>query len=230
GEDCWVITIINPLSIATVSFGVDAAMDLEKKHQVFNVAGEELGAAKQKMMLLDSAAKGILMLLSQVKARNKTDLEEQSLDDLFNSLKIYEAEVKSSSSTGTTIQNIAFVSSSNTDSTHEPVSAVVSVSTVSAKMPVSYLLNVDSLSNAVIYSFFASQSSCPQLDNDDLKQINADDLKEMDLKKKMAMLTARARRFLQRTGRNLEANGPTSMGFDMSKVECYNCHRKGHFA
>nr|GEX60463.1 retrovirus-related Pol polyprotein from transposon TNT 1-94 [Tanacetum cinerariifolium] len=29
--------------------------------------------------------------------------------------------------------------------------------------------------------------------------------------------------------RNLEANGPTSMGFDMSKVECYNCHRKGHF-
>nr|GFC86274.1 hypothetical protein [Tanacetum cinerariifolium] len=34
----------------------------------------------------------------------------------------------------------------------------------------------------------------------------------------------------QRTGRNLGANGPISMGFDMSKVECYNCHRKGHFA
>nr|GFC34894.1 ribonuclease H-like domain-containing protein [Tanacetum cinerariifolium] len=33
--------------------------------------------------------------------RNKTDLEEQSLDDLFNSLKIYEAEVKSSSSAST---------------------------------------------------------------------------------------------------------------------------------
>nr|GEW32021.1 hypothetical protein [Tanacetum cinerariifolium] len=31
-------------------------------------------------------------------------------------------------------------------------------------------------------------------------------------------------------GRNLRANGPTSMGFDMSKVECYNCHRKGYFA
>nr|GEU74898.1 hypothetical protein [Tanacetum cinerariifolium] len=46
----------------------------------------------------------------------------------------------------------------------------------------------------------------------------------------MAMLTMRARRFLQKTGRNLGANGPTSMGFDMSKVECYNCHRKGHFA
>nr|GEX49845.1 hypothetical protein [Tanacetum cinerariifolium] len=46
----------------------------------------------------------------------------------------------------------------------------------------------------------------------------------------MAMLTVRARRFLQRTGRYLRANRPTSMGFDMSKVECYNCHKKGHFA
>nr|GFC03906.1 hypothetical protein [Tanacetum cinerariifolium] len=42
--------------------------------------------------------------------------------------------------------------------------------------------------------------------------------------------TVRARRFLQRTGRNLRENGPTSIGFDMLKVECYNCHRKGHFA
>nr|GEW86925.1 hypothetical protein [Tanacetum cinerariifolium] len=53
--------------------------------------------------------------------RNKIDLEEQSLDDLFNSLKIYEAKVKSSSSAGTTTQNIAFVSFSNTDGTTEPV-------------------------------------------------------------------------------------------------------------
>nr|GEY20201.1 hypothetical protein [Tanacetum cinerariifolium] len=85
--------------------------------------------------------------------RNKTDLEEQSLDDLFNSLKIYEAKVKSSSSTSTTTQNIAFVSSSNTDNTNEPVSVVASVSVVSAKIPVSPLPNVDSLINVVIYSF-----------------------------------------------------------------------------
>nr|GEU77449.1 reverse transcriptase domain-containing protein [Tanacetum cinerariifolium] len=34
---------------------------------------------------------------------------------------------------------------------------------------------------------------------------------------------------LLRTGRNLGGNRTTSMGFDMSKVECYNCYRKGHF-
>nr|GFB43495.1 hypothetical protein [Tanacetum cinerariifolium] len=74
------------------------------------------------------------------------------------------------------------------------------------------------------------QSSSPQLDNDDLKQIDVDDLEEMDLKWQMAMLTMRARKFLQKTGRNLGVNGPKSMGFDMAKVECYNCHRKCHFA
>nr|GEZ04842.1 hypothetical protein [Tanacetum cinerariifolium] len=51
-------------------FVVDAAMDLEEKHQVFNAAGEELSDAKQKMMLLDSAAEGTIMLLSQVKTAN----------------------------------------------------------------------------------------------------------------------------------------------------------------
>nr|GEY80171.1 putative ribonuclease H-like domain-containing protein [Tanacetum cinerariifolium] len=111
---------------------------------------------------------------------NKADLEEQSLADLFNSLKIYETEVKQSFSTGTASQNLAFVSSSHTDST--------------------------------------------------TNSIDVDDLEEMDLRWQIAMLTMRARRFLQKTGINLGANGLTSMGFDMSKVECYNCHRKSHFA
>nr|GEX97334.1 hypothetical protein [Tanacetum cinerariifolium] len=114
--------------------------------------------------------------------------------------------------------------------TTESVSAAVSVSAVCAKMPMSSLPNVDSLSNAVIYSFFARQYTSLQLDNEDLKQIDVDDLEKMDLKWQMAMLTMRARRFLQKTAINLRANGPTSMGFDMSKVECYNCHRKTHFA
>nr|GEV12555.1 hypothetical protein [Tanacetum cinerariifolium] len=105
-----------------------------------------------------------------------------------------------------------------------------SVSTAGSKATVSTLPNIDSLSDAVIYSIFASQSNSPQLDNEDLKQIDPDDLEEMDLKWQMAMLTMRARRFLKRTRRNLGANGTDTIGFDMSKVECYNCHRRGHFA
>nr|GEV96398.1 hypothetical protein [Tanacetum cinerariifolium] len=126
------------------------------------------------------------------KLRNKADLEEQSLDDLFSNLKIYETEVKNSSSTGTVTQNLAFVSSCNTDSATNLISAAASVSAVCAKMPVSSLHNVDSLSNAVV---------------------------TRSLLVNLLVLS-----------RNLRANGPTSMGFDMSKVKCYNCYRNGHFA
>nr|GEY32916.1 hypothetical protein [Tanacetum cinerariifolium] len=131
-------------------------MALPDKHQLkFNSHND----AKTLMEAIEKSLKFLRSLPSEWKThtiiwRNKADLEEQNLDYLFNSLKIYEAEVKSSSSTGTTTQNLAF----------------------------------------------------------------------------MVMLTMRARRFLQRTGRNLKANGPISLGFDMSKVECYNCHRKEHFA
>nr|GEU60749.1 hypothetical protein [Tanacetum cinerariifolium] len=114
--------------------------------------------------------------------RNKTDLENKSLDDLFNSLKIYETEVKHSSSLGTESHNLVFVSSTLADSTNDSVSAAVNVSAVGTKQSASTLPNIDSLSNAVIYSFFASQSSSPQLDNKDLKQIDANDLEEIDLK------------------------------------------------
>nr|GFA61166.1 hypothetical protein [Tanacetum cinerariifolium]GFA61172.1 hypothetical protein [Tanacetum cinerariifolium]GFA61183.1 hypothetical protein [Tanacetum cinerariifolium]GFA61190.1 hypothetical protein [Tanacetum cinerariifolium]GFA61211.1 hypothetical protein [Tanacetum cinerariifolium] len=145
---------------------------------------------------LDQIHDKLQKLVSQLEI-HETDLEDKSLDDLFNSLKIYESEVKHSSSQGSDSQNLAFVSTTQANSTNDLVSAAVNVSAV---------------------------------DNEDLKQIDADDLEEIDLKWQMAMLTMRARKFLQKTGRNLGVNGPTSMGFDMAKVECYNFHRKGHFA
>ncbi|GJZ82650.1 retrovirus-related pol polyprotein from transposon TNT 1-94 [Tanacetum coccineum] len=51
-----------------------------------------------------------------------------------------------------------------------------------------------------------------------------------NLRWQMAMLTMRARRFLKNTGRRLTVNSNENIGFDKSKVECYNCHKKGHFA
>nr|GEY28231.1 ribonuclease H-like domain-containing protein [Tanacetum cinerariifolium] len=90
--------------------------------------------------------------------------------------------------------------------------------------------NTDSLSDFVIYSFFANQSNGSQLDNEDLQQIDADDLEEMDLKWQMAMLITRAIRFLKKTGRKIGANGSKTIGFDKTKVKCYNCHKRGYFA
>ncbi|GKD75559.1 ribonuclease H-like domain-containing protein [Tanacetum coccineum] len=56
-----------------------------------------------------------------------------------------------------------------------------------------------------------------------------DDLEEMDLRWQMAMLTMRARRFLKKTVRKFSVNGNETIGFDKSKVECYNCHKMRHF-
>ncbi|GKC10102.1 RNA-directed DNA polymerase, eukaryota [Tanacetum coccineum] len=61
----------------------------------------------------------------------------------------------------------------------------------------------------------------------DLQQIHPDDIEEMDLRWQMAM---RARRFLKNTRRKLIVNANETIGFDKSKVECYNCHKRGHFA
>ncbi|GJV13883.1 ribonuclease H-like domain-containing protein [Tanacetum coccineum] len=90
--------------------------------------------------------------------------------------------------------------------------------------------NVDKLSDARDCALFSSQPNNPQLANEDLQQFYPDDLEEIDLRWQMAMLTMRARRFLKNTRRKVTINGNETIGFDKSKVECYNCHKKGHFA
>nr|GEW87913.1 hypothetical protein [Tanacetum cinerariifolium] len=77
------------------------------------------------------------------------DLEDQSLDDLFNNLQIYKTEVNSSSTASHNTQNIAFVSSQTTNNTNKSVSAVTSVFAASTKPPASILPNVNNLSDAV---------------------------------------------------------------------------------
>nr|GEW60534.1 ribonuclease H-like domain-containing protein [Tanacetum cinerariifolium] len=126
-----------------------AEQNLARKNKLKGSSSENLDQIHDRLQKLISQLEILLVSLSQEDInlkflrslpsdwrthtliwRNKTNLEEQSLDDLFNSLKIYKAEVKSSSS----------------------------------------------------------------------------------------------------ARRNLGADRPTFMRFDMSKVECYNCHRNGHFA
>nr|GEW04412.1 hypothetical protein [Tanacetum cinerariifolium] len=188
-------------------------MALPDKHQLkFNTHkdAKTLMEAIKKRFDRNTETKKVQKTLLKQQYENFTGSSSESLDHIHDRLQklISQLEILGVSLSQKDINlnkhfytNIAFVSSSNTDSTNEPVSAAASVFAVSTKVPVSALPNVDTLSNVVIYSFFANQSTSPQLDNNNLKQIDADDLEEMDLKWKMAMLT----------------------------VEYYNCHMKGHF-
>ncbi|GKB75867.1 retrovirus-related pol polyprotein from transposon TNT 1-94 [Tanacetum coccineum] len=162
--------------------------------------------------------------------RNKQEIETLSLDDIFNNLKAYKSEVKRTSSSTTNSHNVAFLSSSNTNSTTKAVNTTQGVNTASTQGAADSSTTVENLSDVVIYSFFSSQPCTPHLDNEDLQQINPDDLEEMDLRWNIAMLTMRTRRFLKNTRRKLNMANKERIGFDKSKVECFNCHKRGHFA
>ncbi|GJX02237.1 ribonuclease H-like domain-containing protein [Tanacetum coccineum] len=194
-----------------------------------------------KALIIISSMK-ILLLLAQrslslewnthtIVWRNKPDIDTLSLDDLYNNLKIYEPEVyrTSCSSTNTNTQNIAFVSSNSTNSTNGAVNTAQGATIASTQAITVKSKTTANLGDAVICAFFTSQPNNPLLDNKDLQQIHPDDLEEMDLRWQMAMLTIRAKRFLKKTGRKFSVNGNETIGFDKSKVECYNCHKMGHF-
>nr|GFD42130.1 ribonuclease H-like domain-containing protein [Tanacetum cinerariifolium] len=64
----------------------------------------------------------------------------------------------------------------------------------------------------------------------DINQIDEDDMEEMDIKWNMALLSLRADKFWKRTGKKISIQGSDVAGFNKSKVECFNCHKMGHFA
>nr|GEY01301.1 hypothetical protein [Tanacetum cinerariifolium] len=62
-----------------------------------------------------------------------------------------------------------------------------------------------------------------------LEKIHGDDLEEMDLKWQLALVSMRAKRFFYKTGKKITINESDIDGYDKSKVECFNCHKMGHF-
>ncbi|GKF28871.1 hypothetical protein Tco_0095213 [Tanacetum coccineum] len=87
--------------------------------------------------------------------RNKSYLDTMSMDDLYNNLKVYEAEIKGQSSSNS--QNVAFVSSENISSTNEAINTAHEVSTASLQGQASSSTYADD----VMFSFFANQSNSP---------------------------------------------------------------------
>ncbi|GJW99076.1 ribonuclease H-like domain-containing protein [Tanacetum coccineum] len=158
--------------------------------------------------------------------RNKPDLDTMSFDDLYNNFKTVEQEVKGTTSSSS--QNLAFMSS--TSSTNE-VNTGYGVSTANTQASTaSTQVSTTNLSDDTVYAFLASQPNGSQLVHEDLEQIHEDDLEEMDLKWQLALLSMRTRKFSQKTGRKITINGSDTAGYDKSNVECFNCHKLGHFA
>nr|GEZ40466.1 hypothetical protein [Tanacetum cinerariifolium] len=126
--------------------------------------------------------------------RNMNDLDTMSLDDLYNHLKVYEAEVQMKSNS----QNMAFISSSKNSSGNED-SNIPCLSTASTTFPTGSV-NVATISQDTASAYIASQSNGSQIKFEDINQID-----------------------------EISIQGLVVAGFDKSKVECFNCHKMGHF-
>ncbi|GJY19834.1 ribonuclease H-like domain-containing protein [Tanacetum coccineum] len=159
--------------------------------------------------------------------RTKPGVDSLSIDDLYNNLRVFESDIKGSTGSSSSAQNVAFVSSESTSSTND-VSTAYGVSTSSGYN--SQRENSSSYTDELMYSFFANQSSGPHLDHEDLEQLDEFDLEEMDLKWQVAMISMRLKKFYKKTGRKLHFDAKEPVGFDKTKVECYNCHKTWHFA
>ncbi|GKC33954.1 ribonuclease H-like domain-containing protein, partial [Tanacetum coccineum] len=240
GEDCWnTLKKMESVSAQVVAAAKlpDVILNGDSPLPTRTVDGVETSVppttVKKKLARKNELkARGtLLMALPNEHQRNKPDLEDLSMDDLYNNLKIYKAEVIGSSSTSQNIQNIAFMSTNNTGSTNEAVKTAHGVSAANSMANASTLPNVDSLSDVMIYSFFASQSNKVQAQLEVNVAVSHIPLflTEMDLKWQMDMLTMRARRFLNKTRRKINANGSETIGFNKSKVKCNNCHKKGAY-
>nr|GEW33993.1 hypothetical protein [Tanacetum cinerariifolium] len=140
-------------------------------------------------------------LMHTIVWRNRSDLDTMSLDDLYNHLKVYESKVQKKSEPNS--QNIAFISSAKHSSGNEDGNTTC-VPTASTNVPT------------------ASAG--------DINQIDEDDMKEMDIKWNMVLLSMRADKFWKKTRKKISIQGSDVAGFDKSKVECFNCYKLGHFA
>ncbi|GJR43160.1 putative ribonuclease H-like domain-containing protein [Tanacetum coccineum] len=132
---------------------------------------------------------------------NKAEIETMSIDDLYNNFNIVEQSVKKSICASSGAQNLAFMTAPSTSSTNDV--------------------------NTAILAYEVSTAS-PNVNTDN--QIHEDDLEAMDLKWQLSLLSMRAKRYYQRTGKKIFINANDTAGYDKSKVECFNCHKMRHFA
>ncbi|GJT64436.1 hypothetical protein Tco_1015916 [Tanacetum coccineum] len=146
--------------------------------------------------------------------RTKPGVDNLNFDDLYNNLRVFENDVKGSTASSSSTQNVAFVSE-NTNSTND-VSTAYGVSNSTGQN--------SQYEHTSSYSLLANQSSCPQLDHEDLEQLDEFDLEEMDLKWQVAMISMRMKKFYKKTGRKLQFDGKEPV--DNRRRDAWNSRNK----
>ncbi|GJS68732.1 ribonuclease H-like domain-containing protein [Tanacetum coccineum] len=153
--------------------GYDRFQCLLSQLEIHGVGVSTKDANQKFLRSLSSAWSQVSLIM-----RTKPGVDSLSIDDLYNNLRVFENDVKGSTASSSSMQNVAFISE-NTSSTND---------------------------------------------------LDEFDLEEIDLKWQVAMISMRMKKFYKKTGRKLQFDAKEPVGFDKTKVECYNCQKTGHFA
>ncbi|GKA71060.1 hypothetical protein Tco_0777199 [Tanacetum coccineum] len=156
--------------------------------------------------------------------RTNPEIDNLSIDDLYNNLRVFEQEIQGASKTSSSAQNVAFISQSksSTNKVKSGFSGAYSSctpSTSSTNIPEKEVLA--GFADEVIYSLFAKQTEDLDLLHEDLEQIDDVDIEEMDINWQIAMIAIRMKKFYKKTGRRVRVDGKTPVGFDKKKLECF---------
>ncbi|GKA08332.1 putative ribonuclease H-like domain-containing protein, partial [Tanacetum coccineum] len=162
---------------------------------------------------------------------NKAEIETMSIDDLYKNFKIVEQKVKKYVGASSSAQNLAFMIAPSISSTNVNTAIpAYEVSTASPNVNIaSPQVSTASFSDNAVYALMVENPNGSNLLQHDLEQIHEDDLEAIDLKWQLSLLSMRAKRYYQRTGKKIFINANDTAGYDKSKVECFNCHRMGYF-
>ncbi|GJY22687.1 hypothetical protein Tco_0396345 [Tanacetum coccineum] len=132
--------------------------------------------------------------ITTLKMSTPATVEEKTKSYQENSENSLEAtKVKKTVGTSSGVQNLAFMTAPSSSSTND---ANTTSSQVSATSP-------------------SVNTASPQ----DLEQIHEDDLEAMDLKWQLSLLSVRAKKYYQKTGKKIFINGNDITGYDKSKQE-----------
>ncbi|GJR77862.1 putative ribonuclease H-like domain-containing protein [Tanacetum coccineum] len=183
----------------------------------------------------NAATKKTQKTLLKQQYENFSATSAESLDSIFNRLQKIVSRLAIlgvkfvGGSSGA--QNLAFMTAPSTNSTNDTKTASPQVSTASLNVnAASPQVSTASVSDNTVYAFMVENPNGSNVLHRDLEQIHEDDLEVMDLKWQLSLLSVRAKTYYQRTGKKIFINANDIAGYDKSKVECYNCHKLGHFA
>ncbi|GJS20881.1 ribonuclease H-like domain-containing protein [Tanacetum coccineum] len=220
------------------AFKISNSEGLEKGYDRFQQLLSQLEAHGAEVSTEDANHKFLRSLPSAwsnlaMTMRTNPEIDNLSIDDLYNNLRVFEQEIQGAPKPSSSAQNVAFVSQSksSTNKVKSGFSGAYSSctpSTSSTNIPEKEVLA--GFADEVIYSLFAKQTEDLDLLHEDLEQIDDVDIEEMDINWQIAMIAIRMKKFYKKTGRRVRVDGKTPVGFDKKKLECFNCHNTGHFA